>query len=119
VEITVSDTGQGIPGIGARQAVPQVGPASVRATKGEKSTGLGLMIAKKIVDLHGRAHLGGDAWGRVRLHVFLPLIRSWFPAPSEMARSQSRPGTMEHHAQAHAHLARREPPVVHRQPATP
>lgn len=49
------------------------GQLSVRATRGEKSTGLGLMIAKKIVDLHGgRIWVESQVGQGTTFHVYLP-----------------------------------------------
>ncbi|MBI4864472.1 MAG: response regulator, partial [Candidatus Riflebacteria bacterium] len=53
VEISVIDTGQGIPPEEQGKLFTKFSRLSVRATKGEKSTGLGLLISKKIIDLHG------------------------------------------------------------------
>jgi signal transduction histidine kinase len=52
VKIAVADTGQGIPPAEQGLLFRRFGQLSVRSTSGEKSTGLGLLIVKKIVDLH-------------------------------------------------------------------
>jgi len=57
IQVDVRDTGQGIPANEQGNLFRKFGQLSVRSTKGEKSTGLGLLIAKKIVDLHG-----GQIW---------------------------------------------------------
>ncbi|MCB2156129.1 GAF domain-containing sensor histidine kinase [bacterium] len=53
IEISVADQGQGIP----EQELPKLfmdfGRCSVKPTAGEKSTGLGLAICKRIVEAHG------------------------------------------------------------------
>jgi len=52
VEVFVRDRGQGIPA----DEIPALlagGRASVRPTAGEKSTGLGLVIARRLVEAHG------------------------------------------------------------------
>lgn len=53
VELSVRDSGQGIPAAELDKLFRPFGVTSVRATAGEKSTGLGLAIAKKVVDGHG------------------------------------------------------------------
>ena len=74
VQLSVADTGQGIPEAEQGKLFRKWGQLSVRATRGEKSTGLGLMIAKKIVDLHGGRIWVDSAVGRgTTFHVYLPL----------------------------------------------
>jgi signal transduction histidine kinase len=74
VELAVADTGQGIPEGERDQLFRKWGQLSVRATRGEKSTGLGLMIAKKIVDLHGgRIWVESEVGKGSTFHVWLPL----------------------------------------------
>lgn len=53
VILAVRDQGQGIPPDEQDRLFTPFGVTSVRATSGEKSTGLGLLIAKKVVDAHG------------------------------------------------------------------
>jgi signal transduction histidine kinase len=53
VEISVEDEGQGIPEEDIEKIFSEFARARVRPTAGEKSTGLGLAIAKKMVDAHG------------------------------------------------------------------
>jgi signal transduction histidine kinase len=53
VRLTVRDHGQGIPADELSKLFTPFGVTSVRSTAGEKSTGLGLMIAKKVIDAHG------------------------------------------------------------------
>lgn len=53
VVIDVRDQGAGIPAGEMDRLFKAFGRTSVRGTAGEKSTGLGLLIAKKIVDAHG------------------------------------------------------------------
>ena len=75
VQLAVSDTGQGIPEAERDKLFRKWGQLSVRATRGEKSTGLGLMIAKKIVDLHGgRIWVESEVGKGSTFHVFLPLM---------------------------------------------
>jgi signal transduction histidine kinase len=53
ITLAVCDQGQGIPPEELNTLFLPFGVTSVRGTSGEKSTGLGLMIAKKVVDAHG------------------------------------------------------------------
>jgi signal transduction histidine kinase len=57
--VSVSDAGVGIPPDEMEKLFTPFGRTSVRATGGEKSTGLGLAIAKKIVVQHG-----GSIWAK-------------------------------------------------------
>ncbi len=52
VEISVADQGQGIPEDEISKIFKEFSKTSVRPTAGEKSTGLGLAIAKKIIEAH-------------------------------------------------------------------
>jgi signal transduction histidine kinase len=82
VQMAVSDTGQGIPEAERDKLFRKWGQLSVRATRGEKSTGLGLMIAKKIVDLHGgRIWVESEVGKGSTFHVFLPLTPAAPVAP--------------------------------------
>lgn len=49
----ILDQGQGIPNVELPKLFREFGKTSVRPTEGELSTGLGLAIAKKIVEQHG------------------------------------------------------------------
>jgi len=53
VAISVTDQGQGIPREEASKMFQYFGTTKVRPSAGEKSTGLGLAIAKKMVEAHG------------------------------------------------------------------
>lgn len=64
VEISVEDEGQGIPEEDIKKIFNEFGRARVRPTAGEKSTGLGLAIAKKIVEAHG-----GKIWVKSQVDV--------------------------------------------------
>jgi two-component system, sensor histidine kinase and response regulator len=55
--LAVCDGGPGIPDKEMHRLFTPFGRTSVRATAGEKSTGLGLSIARRIVEQHG-----GDIW---------------------------------------------------------
>ena len=57
LEIRVSDNGPGIPEAELGRLFETFSSTSVRPTGGERSTGLGLAIARRIVDLHG-----GQVW---------------------------------------------------------
>jgi signal transduction histidine kinase len=51
--VQVTDNGPGIPSDELFGIFDEFGRTSVQATGGEKSTGLGLAIAKRLVELHG------------------------------------------------------------------
>ena len=53
VTVSVVDQGQGIPAEDLPKIFREFGRASVRPTGGEKSTGLGLAICRRIVEAHG------------------------------------------------------------------
>lgn len=53
VEVSVADEGQGIPGKDLPHLFTPFTRASVKSTSGEPGTGLGLMIARRIVEAHG------------------------------------------------------------------
>ncbi len=53
VTVAVSDQGQGIPETDLPKLFKAFGRANVRTTAGEQSTGLGLAIARKIIEGHG------------------------------------------------------------------
>lgn len=53
VEITVSDEGKGIPSNEIDKLFQPFVTTSVKSTAGEKSTGLGLVSVKKIIETHG------------------------------------------------------------------
>ena len=57
VHISVQDQGQGIPEDEISKIFQDFGRTSVRPTAGEKSTGLGLAICKRMVEAHG-----GSIW---------------------------------------------------------
>lgn len=52
VRLSVSDQGPGIPPEECSRLFQPFGTTSVKATGGEKSTGLGLLIARKVVEAH-------------------------------------------------------------------
>lgn len=53
LEFFVTDQGQGIPEKEIPRLFAEFGRTSIRPTAGEQSTGLGLLIVKRIVDAHG------------------------------------------------------------------
>jgi len=53
IVIAVTDQGQGIPASEIPKLFAAFSRTSVQATAGEKSTGLGLMIVKRLVEVHG------------------------------------------------------------------
>ena len=53
IEVSVMDTGQGIPVEEIPKIFQRFEQTSTKSTKGEVGTGLGLAIAKKLVELHG------------------------------------------------------------------
>ncbi len=53
IEVSVADTGQGIPQDEIPKLFGRFEQMSTKATRGEVGTGLGLAIAKKLVELHG------------------------------------------------------------------
>jgi two-component system sensor histidine kinase VicK len=57
VRLTVKDTGIGIPGKLHHNLFAKFNPTRRAGLHGEVTTGLGLFIAKQIVELHG-----GDIW---------------------------------------------------------
>lgn len=52
-EVSISDTGQGIPKEDLPHIFDKFRQAKTKATRGEKGSGLGLAIAKNLIELHG------------------------------------------------------------------
>ena len=74
VRLMVADQGQGIPPEDLSKLFMEFGKASVRPTAGEKSTGLGLAICRRIVDAHrGRIWCESQAGKGSTFTVALPL----------------------------------------------
>jgi signal transduction histidine kinase len=81
VEIVVSDTGPGIPADEMSQLFEDFSRTSVKTTAGEKSTGLGLAIARRIVEAHAGKIWAESIEGKGGIFkVWLPLGRR---APKE------------------------------------
>jgi signal transduction histidine kinase len=76
VILSVRDHGQGIPVGELSKLFTPFGVTSVKATTGEKSTGLGLLIAKKVVDAHhGRIWVESEPGAGSTFSVALPIGR--------------------------------------------
>lgn len=74
VEIWVADQGPGIAAAELAHIFKEYGKASARATAGEKSTGLGLAIAKRLVEAHGgRIHVASRPGQGSTFTVALPI----------------------------------------------
>ncbi len=74
--VSVRDRGQGIPAEEIEKLFQPFGVTSVKGTAGEKSTGLGLLIAKKVVDAHrGRIWVESEVGVGSTFFVSLPLDR--------------------------------------------
>ena len=75
VEISVADQGQGIPEDEISKIFKEFSKTSVRPTAGEKSTGLGLAIAKKIIEAHqGTISVASKVGKGTTFMITLPLI---------------------------------------------
>ena len=76
--VCVEDQGQGIPEQEIDKLFQYFGRTSVRSTGGERSTGLGLAIARKIVEGHGgRIWVESELGRGSRFSFTLPL--EWDP----------------------------------------
>jgi len=62
--ISVHDTGQGIPSSEMNKLFKPFQKMSVKTTSGESSTGLGLVIVRKIIEAHH-----GKVWAECRLNI--------------------------------------------------
>ncbi len=72
--ISVRDQGQGIPPGEIGKLFMPFGVTSTRATGGEKSTGLGLLIVRRIVEAHhGSVRVRSRLGNGTTFHVILPL----------------------------------------------
>jgi len=84
IHIEVQDNGQGIPEDEIKNLFAPFQRTSVESTAGEKSTGLGLVIVKKIVNAHN-----GEIWAQSQVgkgstfHISLPLSDAPVPISTE------------------------------------
>lgn len=77
VLIKVKDQGQGIPPSEESRLFQTFSKTSIKSTSGEKSTGLGLAIAKKIVDAHqGKIWVESKSGAGSSFYVFLPFDKA-------------------------------------------
>lgn len=75
--ISVRDQGQGIPADELDRLFKPFGKTSVRSTAGEKSTGLGLTIVRKIVEAHqGKIWVESDVGKGSTFYFSLPLAEN-------------------------------------------
>jgi signal transduction histidine kinase len=77
VRITVADSGLGIPPDEMGKLFKPFGRTSVRGTAGEKDTGLGLVIVKRILEAHhGGISVKSEPGKGTTFFADLPLTRS-------------------------------------------
>lgn len=89
VVIAVTDQGQGIPEHEIQHLFQPYRTTSVRATGGEKSTGLGLLIARRIVEGHdGRIWLESEVGKGSTFYVSLPMVVSFDEAGQSDANAK-------------------------------
>lgn len=75
IEVSISDTGIGIPEDKHEQIFDEFTEMKRKGTKGEKSTGLGLSIAKRIIDVHnGQIHVRSSPGKGTTFIVTIPII---------------------------------------------
>ncbi len=96
VILAVADQGQGIPADEMHKLFQWLGKTSVRSTGGEKSSGLGLAIAKRIIEGHrGRLWAESEVGKGSTFYVALPVEEPEAVADSPAGRADvdaSRPG---------------------------
>ncbi len=86
--IAVVDNGQGIPADEQDRLFEAFGKTSVRGTAGERSTGMGLLIVKRIVEGHGgRVYVESEFGRGSTLTVELPLDGEQVPGSRHRART--------------------------------
>jgi signal transduction histidine kinase len=88
VLVEVVDQGPGIPADEAKRLFHEYQKASPRPTAGEPSTGLGLAIARRIVESHG-GRIGVDSTVGVGSNFYFTLPRN----PADAARAKAEPST--------------------------
>ncbi|PXF59274.1 MAG: hybrid sensor histidine kinase/response regulator [Deltaproteobacteria bacterium] len=89
--ISVTDEGQGIPEKDLDKLFNAFEQTSVKTTGGEKSTGLGLSIVKKIAEGHkGKIRVESEVGKGSTFYASLPII-----LPDKKAEKSQRPETME------------------------
>jgi signal transduction histidine kinase len=77
VEVSVADTGQGIPEEDLPHVFDEFMQVGTMATRGEKGTGLGLALCKKFIQLHGGSIWAESEVGKGSRFCFtLPLAKS-------------------------------------------
>lgn len=87
IVVTVKDQGQGIPLAEQANLFMPFSKTSVKSTNGEKSTGLGLTIAKKVIEAHGGAIWMSSNVGQGSAFSFsLPLQTATSHQPSMMMK---------------------------------
>jgi signal transduction histidine kinase len=87
----VKDEGQGIPVDEVSRLFQPFATTSVKATGGETSTGLGLVIARKIVEEHrGRIWVESRPGEGSTFHFALPLVPATHPPVSAAAQGAQR-----------------------------
>ena len=90
VEVSVSDTGVGIPPEDLDRLFQKFVQVGSRPTRGEKGTGLGLAIVKKIVELHGGRVWATSKVGEGSTFTFsLPLEKRSSAEPEPSAKETS------------------------------
>jgi signal transduction histidine kinase/ActR/RegA family two-component response regulator len=83
VVVSVADQGQGIPAHELDQLFRPFGTTSIRSTSGEKSTGLGLLIARRVLEAHnGRIWVESTLGTGSTFYFALPVVQAVSADPS-------------------------------------
>jgi signal transduction histidine kinase len=86
IRISVKDNGPGIPPQERDRLFKSFGKGSAAATGGEQSTGLGLYICKRIMDMHrGRIWFDSEPGKGTTFHAFFPADPALVPQPEKNA----------------------------------